>query len=162
MGAIPGTTGKEPPKRWRIQEIENWWKHQYGCKNDKRHKSVGVWAGEGLPIPAAYPSTMDGRWWWRWWWWTRRVMKHDSLKCHRSRRRLRLLSLSLMVRSVSCIRCCISLERMSFVDISLPWKILRVFWVLLRIFIIVAMLYFFICSLDVLQNSFQLLAGINQ
>jgi len=44
-------------------------------------------------------------------------------------------------------------------DLSVWMKTGRVLWVTVRFCIALACLYFFVCSLDVLQRSFQLLSG---
>jgi sodium-dependent phosphate cotransporter len=44
-------------------------------------------------------------------------------------------------------------------ELTVPWKIWRVVWITVRLCLILGLLYVFVCSLDVLQDAFQLLSG---
>jgi len=44
-------------------------------------------------------------------------------------------------------------------DLTIPGKIVRILWIAVRLILVLGVLYFFVCSLDVLQDAFQLLGG---
>jgi len=44
-------------------------------------------------------------------------------------------------------------------ELTFVWKIVRVLWITVRLIIVLGVLYFFVCSLDMLQDAFQLLGG---
>jgi len=44
-------------------------------------------------------------------------------------------------------------------ELTIPGKIIRILWVVVRLILVLGVLYFFVCSLDVLQDAFQLLGG---